>query len=251
MYNLSVVKKIIAKNKPYLMPVLALILIIVLSTTFVEPKISEIISLQQKLAASQARLDRLTQKANLLNSLDPGQLRQKFKILEGALPSEKDIPGFLVEMQKISNEASVSVEKIELSAGSISTTSAAAQTAQANTKDSKPDLVSAKVTITGTFTGLRQFLDKTSQARRIVNIKGINLGGNAAQKASGPISLDLIFSIYYQALPTSLGEISSSLPEISPEEDKIYETVTKYPLYSTFEDAGAVSVPVGKSDPFH
>ena len=251
MYNLSGVKKIIAKYRPYLMPVLALVLIISLTTTFVEPKISEIVSLQQKLTSSKARLDRLTQKANLLNSLDQTELRTKFKNLEGALPSEKDIPSFLVAMQNIANEASVSVDKVELSAGSISTTSAASQTTKANTKDSKPDLVSAKVTITGTFTGLKQFLDKTSQARRLLNIKGINLGGSAAQKANGPISLDLIFSIYYQALPTSLGEISSSLPEILPEEDKIYETIVKYPLYSTFEGTGAMSIPVGKSDPFH
>lgn len=244
-------KKILDKYRSYLMPLAILLLIVVLTVSFVEPKISEIASLQQKISANKVRLDNLTQKANLLNSLDPGQLRVKFKTLEGALPSEKDIPGFLVQMQKIANEASVSVDKVELSAGSISTGSAQTQATTAKTKKTEPDLVSAKVTITGTFTGLRQFLDKASQARRLLNIKGVNLGGNAAQKANGPISLELIFSVYYQSLPISLGEIASPLPQVSTDEEKVYQTVAKYPLYSTFEGAGSVNVPVGKSDPFH
>lgn len=244
-------QKIIAKYRPFFMPLIILMLIIILTISFVQPKISEIASLRQKTEVNKVKLDNLTQKAGLLSSLDQNQLRLKFKTLESALPSEKDIPGFLVAMQKIANEASVSVDKVELSAGSISTPSAQAQATTAKSMQTEPDLVSAKVTITGTFTGLRQFLDKASQARRLLNIKGVSLGSNAAQKASGPISLELIFSIYYQLLPTSLGEIASPLPQVTSDEDRIYQTVAKYPLYSTFEEAGSLSVPVGKSDPFH
>lgn len=244
-------QKMLDRYRAFFLPALTLVLIVVLTATFIQPKLTDILQQQQEIAQGQTRLDRLTQKSSLLSSLDVNQLRTKFKTMEGALPSEKDVPGFLVEMQKIANEASVSVDKVELSAGSLSTSSAQTATTNSRTLSKTVPSLDAKVTLTGTFGNLRLFLDKVSRVRRLVNIKGISLGGNQAQKASGSISLDFGFSLYYQALPTSLGEISQELPQITSDENKTYQIISAYPLYSTFEDAGSISVPVGKSDPFH
>ncbi len=245
-FNLS---KMIERYRVYFLPAITLVLMLFLAATFVQPKLADIWQQQQELASEQARLDRLTQKENLLSSLDVNQWRTKFKTLEEALPTEKDAPGFLIEMQTIANEASVSVDLVELSAGSLATPSA--NTAATLTSGSKtvPNF-NAKVTVTGTFSNLRQFLDKASQARRLVNIRGISLGGNQAQKASGLISLDFNFSVYYQALPSSLGEISQELPAMSSDEDKTYQIIANYSLYSTFTKAGSISVPMGKTNPF-
>ncbi|MCL5675802.1 MAG: type 4a pilus biogenesis protein PilO [Patescibacteria group bacterium] len=250
-----VIKKNIQRYRDYFLPFAVLLLIIVLTMSFLQPKISDIIFVQKDLNNASQRLSKLTGKAAGLSSLDVNLLKTKYKILEGALPSQKDIPGFLIEMQRIANEASISVDKVELSAGSLSTPSASAvNTNVANRaagSEILPDAISAKVTITGTFDSIRQFLDKISMARRLVNIRGINLGGGQSQKASGPISLELIFSLYYKPLPKTLGEISDPLPEGTPQDDKVYQQISAYPLYSSFEGAGSVSVPVGKTDLFH
>lgn len=241
-------QKLLQRYKVYLLPVVTVVLVIGLTITFLQPKISDILRAREELSQGKSKLDRLTQKASTLSSLDQTALRSKFKTLEGALPSEKDIPGFLVGIQRIANEASISVEAVELSAGSISTGSAQTKTVPGGTNSSQ--VVTAKVTIKGTFGAIRAFLDKSSQTRRLVSIKGISLGGTEAQKASGEITIDLSFSIYFQPLPTTLGEISASLPQITTEEDKIYQKIANFPLYSSFEGVGGISVPVGKTDLF-
>ncbi|MBI3980714.1 type 4a pilus biogenesis protein PilO [Candidatus Microgenomates bacterium] len=244
-------KRLFNKYKIYLLPFVIVLVVLYLWTYFLQPKISDIVTARQELAKGQKRLADLTKKAVELQNFDNPELKEKFAVLDSAVPSEKDIAGFLLGIQRIANEASVSVGLIEVAPGLVSTGSA-------EKKPQQDQPVTAKVTIKGTFPAIRDFISKTIQARRLIKIDGLSLSGSVAQKADQPISLALSVSIYFQPLPTSLGAISAPLENFTPEEEELYQRIKTYTYYSYFQSgplpeavqSGGV-IPVGKVDLFN
>lgn len=244
-------KRLFNKYKIYLLPVVTALVVLYLWTYFLQPKVSDIVIARQELAKGQKRLADLTKKASELQNFDSPELKEKFAILDSAVPSEKDVAGFLLGIQRIANEASVSVGLIGISPGLVST-----ESAQKTTK--QEELLPAKVIIKGSFQAVRDFISRTIRARRLITIDGLSLSGNAAQKADEAISLELSMAIYYQPLPTSLGAISAPLENFTPEEEEIYQRLKTYAYYSYFQSgplpeavqSGGV-IPVGKVDLFN
>lgn len=245
-------KRLFNKYKVYILPCVVFLVVLYLWSNFMQPKISDIVTARQELAKGQQRLAELTKKASELESFNSPLLQEKFSVLDSAVPSEKDVAGFLLGIQRIGNEASVSIGLVEVAPGLVSTVAAVPNQRLEN------EPLTARVTIKGTFPAIRDFISKTVQARRLIKIDGLSLSGSAAQKANEPISLALSVSIYYQPLPTSLGAISAPLEKFTTDEEILYEKIKNYTYYSYFQ-AGPLPeqvqsdglIPVGKTDLFN
>lgn len=248
-------KKIfIRKYKAYFIPAATAFVIVFMSLLILKPKISAIILTQKNLEKNLILLEALTKKANALASLDQNNLKEMFNMVNTAVPSDKDVPSFMLAVGRIGNEASVSVGLIEVNAGNISTTSASVDPKKQN----QP--LNAKVTIKGTFQNIVSFISKIARGRRLLKISGLNLSGTGAQKANEAINMTLSILLYYQPLPETLGEISSPVVDITDEEQKNYLAIRNYTYYSYIGDANldqvvqpvqVNSVPVGKADLFN
>ncbi len=257
-------KRLANKYKIYAMPVIIVAIILFLFFQFLQPKMEAISNAGRELENGSKQLALLTKKANDLSSLDKNDLKERFQVLSSAVPAEKDVPGFMLGIQRIANEASVSVGLIEVNPGSISTESAAG-TKELKKIETRP--LFARVTIKGTVDDLISFISKTVKSRRLLKLEGINLSAIGAQKANEQISLILAISIYYQPLPPTLGIISLPLEKLSEDEEKTYRQIKAYEYYSYLEQpqvnntsssspessssVPAGSVPVGKIDLFN
>ncbi|MBI3384985.1 type 4a pilus biogenesis protein PilO [Candidatus Gottesmanbacteria bacterium] len=256
-------KRLANKYKIYAMPAIVAVIILFLFWQFLQPKMEAISNAGRELDNGSKQLALLTKKANDLSALDKNDLKERFQVLSSAVPAEKDVPGFMLGVQRMANEASVSVGLIEVNPGSISTASAA------GTKELKKIATTplfARVTIKGTVNSIIAFISKAVKARRLLKLEGINLSTIGAQKANDQISLILSISIYYQPLPPTLGIISLPLEKFSDEEEKTYQQIKAYTYYSYLEQpqannashlpettslAPSGSVPVGKIDLFN
>jgi Tfp pilus assembly protein PilO len=248
-------KRLIRKYRAYLLPVVVLLLIIWLSLQIVKPKIESIVRLDNEMKLSRMKLEVLLKKANALSVLDPIQLKDMFDTLNTAIPSDKDIPGFMLGIGRAAQEASVSVGLVEVSPGSVSTSSA-------DKIDSKKSItpVTAKVTVRGTFANIISFVSKITNGRRLLKIEGINLSGAGAQRVNEQLSMVFSILVYYQPLPESLGEISLPIVNITDSEEKDFLMLRNFPYYSFIgsQDINTSSssvqsgtVPVGKADLFN
>lgn len=255
-------KRLINKYKIYAMPGIVLTIILFLFFQFLQPKMDAISSTARELDDSSKQLALLAKKANDLTSLDKNELREKFQVLSSAVPAEKDVPGFMLGIQRIADEASVSVGLIDVNPGTIST--AAAGTKEIKKIETTP--LFGRVTIKGTVNNLILFISKAIKGRRLLKLEGINLSTVGAQKANEQISLILSISLYYQPLPASLGIISLPLEKFSGEEEKTYQQIKSYTYYSYLDQSQSNaplsqsgisssvsegSVPVGKLDLFN
>ncbi len=221
------------------------------------PTINTIFKNSNDLKVGNKKLTVLTQKANDLSLLDSNELKSRFDILNTAVPSEKDVPSLMVGIERIAKEASVSVGLLNINAGSLATGSASVDKSK---KVNPLNSIVANVTIKGSLSNIISFISKVTNGRRLLKIQGINLGSMDAQKANSNISMVLIIHVYYQALPSNLGDISQPLSKITDDESIYYDKIKNYPLYTTIqssnqnvslpEEGGSNLVPVGKTDLF-
>lgn len=246
----------IRKYRAYALPFLIAFLILFLSFYVLKPKIESSLVLSKEMDKSSVKLLALTKKVNALAALDPSELKEMFNMVNTAIPSDKDIPGFMLGIGRIAQEASVSVGLIEVSPGSISTSSS--EIAQNKKAGQQP--ITAKVTVTGLFQNIISFISKATNGRRLLKIEGINLSGAGAQKLNEPISMSFSISLYYQPLPESLGVITLPIENITDQEEKNYLKLRNFPNYSYIVStdvadaqnaAQSGSVPVGKIDLFN
>lgn len=247
-------KRLYLKYKIFLLPFVVLIIMVFLIILFVKPKLDEIDKLNRQISKDDTALAKLSKKANELVSIDPTEIKDKFNVLSSAIPSDKDIPGFMLGVSRIANEASVSVGLIEVSPGSLSTASAG--------KNMKEIPVVAKVVIKGKWQHIVDFITKAINSRRLLKIEGVDLSGATAQKVSSDIQMSILITIYSQPLPKTLGSIEEPLSLFSEEEDILYSKISRFPLYSGIERQAAEiqsgnesvetgTVPVGKTDLFN
>lgn len=213
--------------------VLSVVVAAVLIFLLVIPWIKEIISVQGSINQAQGRITALAQKESVLSKADSDTISQTLGDLITALPNDKDVPSLLVGVSRLSSDAGLSIEALQISPGQVSTASAKA----------KNESVDFEVTLKGSAEALISFLKNLESARRLLVVKDIS--ATMIGQASS-LTTTLKISAPYQGFAPPPDDISNPVPTLTAGDEKVIALINKFTNYTGPVPSGAV----GKQNPF-
>ena len=217
--------------KPFLLPV-SIFLIILASLFFLKPRMVEIIEIQKNLSQARERLTQLTAKASQLEKLGQTELAAKTELVLKALPSKKDIPQILFTLRELSREVGVDLQGVQVDPGELSL------------PQEKEGRLIFEAKIKGEKEKIRVFLERVESTFPLMKLEKFSL----SQEGGGGIEAVVVLNAFFLSLPKELGTVEQPLALITPQEEDIYQVITKFkPLQ---KEEGLMTIQVGKENPF-
>lgn len=215
---------------PYALPIIAATLGLLLAVGLLLPNVNELISLKSQADDDATRATSLATKVKKLQDLDQAKLNSELVNTTGAIPSDKDVAGFLSEFSTIAGNAGVWIDTAQLSPQ-------AATTKEKNALD-------FQVIIKGSFTTIKGFLTRIETARKVMVVKSISI--NVAEDKS--LSADLTITGYYEPFANLSANLEDPLPDRTDTQEKLLVDLQKRTIYAPpVSTTPSVS---GRSDPF-
>lgn len=213
----------------YLIPVVAAAIALIIIVVVLLPSVNDIVTLKADADSNQGRAQSLSGKISDLQNLDQAKLTDELVNTTQALPSDKDVAGFLANINQITSSTGASLEAAQL----ITTLS---------TKPSEKNALDFQVIIKGNFANIKGFLTKIETVRRVMVVKSlsINLSDNKVLVA------DMNITGYYEPQVTVVG-LDDSLPKMTATQEKILTDLEKRTIYTPSVGTPSSS---GRSDPF-
>lgn len=182
--DLKLFKFILNKNKPYVLPVVIMLISIMLFFQFVIPQFKAMLVVQKQAKESLLKLETLKANLDILVNIDDKVLDSQLQALSLALPLNKDFIGILNSIFLTSQKTGVSLGSFSLRIGDVS---------KAENGDNLPSIklslpVDANIATINNFT---QTINKTVPLSEIYSIKVAN--------SSSTVNL----SFYYKPLGAS------------------------------------------------
>jgi Tfp pilus assembly protein PilO len=185
---ITVTSKVPAAYQKYLrygFPALAVVVAIMAVVLYILPGINDDLALKEEVDANAAKAQALDAKIATLQGVSIDNLTADLAKAEVALPTEKDIAGFLANINQITANSNTSIQGAQL----------IAQAAVSKTTTS--NAIQFQLIIKGNYPALRTFLTKVETARRVMTLLSINI--NAAD--NGQLAADLSVDTYYEPAP--------------------------------------------------
>lgn len=231
------------KNRLYILSFLVFLTLIFLGKIVLIPKINEVKAAREELKKQKDYLIALNKKLEDLEKIDGKRLRTDFDMINLGLPSDKNVSLLFLTLEKLAYESSVSLSDINLTVGSISTSSAEKKTSGTEELGSIP----FQISVVGELENLENFLVLLSTTLPVLGINSFSLGFNPEQKE---VSLGLNLSFYYQPQPKTIGKISGPLMKISVQENNLLKQIESFKSYVAITMVETPSVTVGRENPF-
>lgn len=228
-----------ALYKPFLLPVIIFLLIILSGLFLLKPRIAQVLNIRRNLSSQKAKLAKLTAKVAALQGLDEVELEEKTKVALRALPAQKDLPGALLTIKSLTTETGLELRGIQVEPGEISTESAEPQ----SSKKYNLPFLEFKINVGGSKTQLKDFLTKLSLTAPLMRVAAIKI----AQTEGEVIEADLDLDTFLLPLPSTLGAVEQELVPITPQEEGIYQQLAKIAPVQTVTFS---PIPAGKENPF-
>jgi Tfp pilus assembly protein PilO len=171
----------------------------------------------------------LSQKIELLQTLDAVDLEEKVKKLEEVFPSEKPVLNLLASLIQLSRDEGVIFGGLELKPGEI--------TEEKEAEKLEEFLIN--FTIQGELAKITSFINHLEETAPLMKIEEMSLSLEGPQVSLG-------VKVYYQALPESLGPIDQPLNLLSEEEKAVLAEILSYRQIKVIKS----TAPAGKSDLF-
>lgn len=220
--------------KIYLFPAFTLGVILVLFNFLVKGKIEDVFEVQKEIRSQRERLSRLIEKQAALSALDEEALERQFLLANEALPSKREVAGFLAQVERAALESGLLVRGVSLEGGEIATQSGERKK-EAPAPKEKKDQFTSRVEVEGEIDQVADFIRKLLESRRIVQVSKVGLtapsSGGAIATPSATEAI-LTVEVFFKILPESMGTAESPLPQFSSQESEVYDTVSLYPLLS-------------------
>lgn len=223
------------KNYYYL--IISILVVFFLFSFFTKKKIEALQNNFSILQQGREKLTLLRKKSETLSSFNEVSLIDQVNKVNYILPSEKSVAGLMTSLDRISQEASVSIENINFSPGDISSD---------KTKVNKENF-DVSLAIQGKTEQIKNFLVKLKDSLMAFNIKGIKILKPKAQEESSLARADLILTVYYKTVTQKLGKITKPVTLLTKEEEKLLLKMANISLPSV---ETSPNIPVGKTNPF-
>lgn len=220
----------------YLFPVVAGVVVVILLLGVVRPRVGEILKLQKKISESKQKVDVFAKKLSTLKSFNQSQLTSDVAKVEIALPSSKDLPSLLSNLERLAGESQLAITTIQTAPGVITPTAG----------QNEAESFSVKVTVAGNFSQIKSFLGKAISAPRVLTTRTLGIN---SQKTEQQASLSATVALDSYSLSAASIKFlpEEPLQPVTAEEQKILTTITIIP--ETVQPSPA-PIPVGKADPF-
>jgi len=221
----------------FLLPSIAVVTVI-FAFLLINPRIKDILDLNKSIKDLENKVANVDRKLSILSSLDSNSLLSQVTEAEKALPSQKDIPGLLSSLDRLAQETGVSITSFQVVPGEITATSSA----KAIGAESLP----FKMSVSGSYEGVKSFLSKAVNSNRTLRIRSVAISAKS-QAGQSSVSASLDMEAFYQVISRIIFAPSERLPDITVEEQKALEKARLRPNLS--EVPGAIA-PTGKVNPF-
>ena len=113
-----------SRYKVFLAPTLAVAVSVILLLMVVKPRLETVWQSRQEIKESQTRLENIQTKLDELSRLNKTKLEADVKLLNRALPFEKDVPGAVLGIERLAADSGLIIDSLALSPGEVSTQSA-------------------------------------------------------------------------------------------------------------------------------
>lgn len=227
MKNVKLSPSLFRKLNLFLLPVITIAIVLVLTSYFLVPKISETQELLAKVDTEKKQLAVMEKKAQKLKELENTSLAADFTRLEYILPSEKNLPVIIDSLSQLELENSVLIEGISLSPGLLNNEDINNSNKKTNTPEDVGTLTFS-IIVSGSQDNLLAFLSKLQSSSPYFKINSIRV-----DTTKGLIKASLNLSTYYQSLPTKLGKIDAPLKELSASQKKTLELTSNFLIFSS------------------
>jgi Tfp pilus assembly protein PilO len=217
----------VKKSLYYVLPVIAILVVIGIGIGFIQPKIVEIQDLQQKKASEVARKQKLEAKLSQLSNLDGkrSDLLAQLQAVTVALPDQKEVPQLIIQLQNIAKESDIEIQSIQMTPGKLVETGSALATKVG------PD-INFILGYKGSYESIRTFLGKIYKAKRLINMDSLNISVSSNETEAGQITVQSQMFAYYQPRPAIPKDPTEELPTISTPDQAIYDQLQGYTSYA-------------------
>ena len=185
----------------------------------------------------------LSDKEALLASQDEAGLQHKLQVLVSAIPEDKSLPSILSLMDGLSAGSGVTFESLELSGGTLATASAKLSTSQE--KALGASILPFTVNVSGSLSGILDFISQATEARRLVRFKNFNVSLGASSSATLRATLEA----YYTPLPAVSAAAQQSLPVLTAQDNAVLDKLSAFAWLSQPPATQLLTVS-GKINPF-
>lgn len=207
--------------KNYFLLIISILTTLLLFFIFTKPRIEQVKQGRQIIAQEKEKLMALTRKAAILSDSDEQILSEQVKKINFILPSEKSVEGLIFTLDRIANEASVSVSNLVFSPGLVSKK----DKDKITTKES--DSFAVNLVINGQTSDLKSFFEKLKGLLLAVKIKKLNISQPVTQEIR---TADLILDVYYRPITLTLAKITEPINELTEREKKLLNEVESLAL---------------------
>lgn len=186
--DLKSLKFIFDRNKPYILPSIIIFACIILFFQFLIPQFNTLLTARQQAKEASLTLAVLKENLNVLTNSNENSLDSQLKILNLALPFNKDFAGILSSIYYASQKTGISLGSFSLQIGGLSE-------AENNDKFSR---ISLSIPVNSNVAGVNGFVENISKSLPLSEVTLIKTGERTS-------TINLAF--YYKPLGVgSLGE---------------------------------------------
>lgn len=224
--------------RPFLIPGVIAIFILVSGLLLIRPRIGEIFSIQKDLKKEEKKLAQLTAKTAALEGLDQVELSEKAEIATKALPTEKDLPLILSALKVLAAENNIELLSLQVKPGELATPS---------TQEKKEELplLSFKIEVSGQISDFKEFLAKLVKIAPLMRAKSVAI---ETEEMGGSFKANISLDSPFLPPPVSLGLPEEPLPQITTKEETVYQKLAG--LDFSLREEELPVVPAGKENPF-
>lgn len=196
------------------------------------PWVGEISRLMSDIKIEDDRNKKLKAKEKQLAVIDQEEISKNLSDLTAALPNEKEIPALVSGVTRLSQESGLTMEGMQINPGEVSTPSA------------KPkEDVEFILTLKGSPEALKGFLSNLERAKRLISVKDLSA---SIFGDSSTFTVSLGLKAPFESFAPPPEDVSTPLPEVTSEQEKVLAEINKFTDYTIPVAAGAT----GKQDPF-
>lgn len=220
--DLKSLKFIFERNKPYILPSIIIMVCIALFLQFIIPQFGILFAAQEEAKQASLKLQTLKENLNVLTNTDEKSLDAQLKLLNLALPLNKDFSGILNSIYLASQKTGVNLGSFSLQIGDLLGT---------QKSDDFPS-ISFSIPINGNEQGINSFvktLTKTVPLSEVTQIKIRN------------IASAIKVSFYYKPLGFSSLKEDARVNPLSQKGLEIIQKLSDFENASSFQQASVAT----------
>lgn len=180
-----------------------------------------------ELQEAKAQQQKMSEKLDLLLSLEASPDLQKKTTINAALPSRKPFFELLQSMNLVSQQTNVIIDRFEITPGLVATDSAGQTTTMAKNRNGAAAL-EVNYTVSGSFKELNDYLQKIEEVTPFTTVVKLDIGSEISNvDLSETFTAQVMSETYYFIQPITTTE-GAALPEMSDESREAIQALESY-----------------------